>query len=192
MKNIIALTVLFVFTLVNAQTVKPLEDMGSNIEEGVYYKDINNVLDAFEGVYEYSGTDFYFKLKLEKKVQRNNSYWWNDVLNGSYQYVVNGVDINYLSDVLSGDAIARVEVDWIRDDFDTYFCSECLHEKWLIGAISDSINNKSAKLQIAKRIVDGVEGLQIGLYLTIHRKYSWETDNQIQLPIGQFFVRKIN
>lgn len=200
MKYIITLFTVFMFALANAQTyqeIKGLEnDAADYAEEGVYYRDLNNVLDGFEGTYEYTGTDFYFKLKLEKKeLNNNNNYWWTDLLKGTYKYIVNGVETNYLSDVLNTNNPARVQAYSIRKADDSglpYFCPNCLNEKWLQGWVCDDVTNQCAKLFIAKRIVNGEEGLQLGLYLEIHRKYDWETDAPIKLPIGEFFAKKIN
>lgn len=174
------------------QTIKPLEGSGSP-EQGVYYKDFNNVLNDFEGTYEYNGTDFYFKLVLHKKVARNNGdYWWTDVLNGTYQYIINGNEANYLNDNLDNNVPGRVDLDWIFADEPT-FCDGCLqNEKWLRGNIADDITNKSAQLFMAKKVVNGEEGLQLWLSLSFASKQPWESDDPIFLPIGEFFVKKTN
>ena len=192
MKNIILILTICIFKSINAQTystVKSLENMGG-VEQGIYYKDFNNVLNDFEGTYEYNGSDFYFKIKLEKKEQQNNNnYWWTDVLNGSYQYIKNGVEVNYLNDILSSNTIARVNVSTFRDADEIYlFCEECLNEKWLTGYISDRVNQRVATLFIAKRIVNGEVGLQLGF------RFDWsrETQNAAHLPSEDFFVKKIN
>ena len=69
MKNIITIVALIIFSTINGQITKPLENSGG-VEENVYYKDFNNVLNEFEGTYEYNGSDFYFKLVLQKKSTR--------------------------------------------------------------------------------------------------------------------------
>ncbi len=69
-----------------------------------------------------------------------------------------------------------------------YFCPECLNEKWLRGSISDYANDRLAQLFIAKRIVNGEVGLQLGFYYEVPRK----SQNAAHLPEGEFFVKKIN
>ena len=195
MKNIIIIIVISFFINSNAQTyqtIKPLEGSGSP-EQGAYYKDFNNVLNEFEGTYEYNGPDFYFKLVLQKKVaENNNNYWWTDVLKGTYQYIVNGVEVNFLSDPMASDGNpARVQADWIINGNPRY-CPDCLqNEKWLRGYISDRVNKKAADLFMAKKVVNGVEGLQLWLAISAAAKEPWESDNPIFLPIGEFFVRKL-
>jgi hypothetical protein len=193
MKKIITIIAIIVNNILFSQTItKPLENRGG-VEQDVYYKDFNNVLDGFEGTYEYSGTDFYFKLVLEKKVmENNNNYWWTDLLKGSYKYVKNGVVVNYLNDPMaSDDNPARVQADWINNGNPT-FCPDCLpNTKWLRGYISDRVNKKAAELFIAKKVVNGVEGIQVQLSISAASQQPWESDNPIFLPINDFFMVKI-
>lgn len=194
MKNIAILLITFLFgtIVLNAQIqTKPLEN-GIGLDNNSYYKDINNVLDEFVGTYEYNGPNFYFKIKLVKRTMKNvgDNTWW-DILEGTYQYTKNGVTANYLSDALNTNDVARIEATWIKQTDDTglpYFCPECLNEKWLTGYISDRVNSRVADLFIAKRIVNGEVGLQLGFY------YEWsrESQNAAHLPEGKFFVKKIN
>lgn len=193
MKKIITIIAIIVNNILFSQTItKPLEN-SAGVEEGVYYKDFNYILDGFEGTYEYSGTDFYFKLVLEKKVmENNNNSWWTDLLKGSYKYVKNGVAVNFLNDPMaSDDNPARVQADWINNNQPT-FCPECLpNTKWLRGYISDDTTNKSAQLFIAKKVVNGVEGIQVQLSISAASQQPWESDNPIFLPINDFFMVKI-
>jgi len=191
MKNILKIVALILFSTANGQITKPLENRGG-VEENVYYKDFNNVLNEFEGTYEYNGPDFYFKLVLQKKIAENNNVWWTDLLKGSYQYIANGTEVNFLSDPMaSDDNPARVQARWIVNGNPRY-CPDCLqNEKWLRGYISDDTTNKSAQIFMAKKVVNGVEGLQLWLAISAAAKEPWESDNPIFLPIGEFFVRKL-
>ena len=192
MKNILKIVALILFSTANGQITKPLENSGG-VEENVYYKDFNNVLNDFEGTYEYNGPDFYFKLVLQKKVaENNNNYWWTDVLKGTYQYIVNGVEVNFLSDPMaSDDNPARVQARWINNGNPT-FCSDCLpNTKWLRGWIADDTTNKSAQLFIAKKIVNGVEGIQVQLSISAASQQPWESNDPIFLPIADFFMIKL-
>lgn len=173
------------------QTIEPIEGKGKS-EYGIYYKDFNNVFNTFEGTYEYNGSDFYFKMVLKKKICVNNSdYFWKDMIIGKYQYIKDGVEINYLSDNLDemDDVDANINSSWILTE--PIFCPDCLPEKWLRGAIFDPVRNKSAWLYMAKKIQNGEEGLELWFHLEAATQQPWESDEPIQLPIEQFFVKKI-
>ena len=198
MKNTTILLIAFLFgpTVLQAQIqLKPLES-GIGMENNTYYKDINNVLDGFVGTYEYNGADFYFKIKLVKRTMksRNNGGTWWDMLEGTYQYNKDGIEVNYLNDAFDN-SNARIDIVRIRkiDDGLQYFCPNCLVEKWLDGLISDRINNRIATLYIAKRIVNGEEGLQLGFLYTLEAHHVDDPLPAVaHLPEGKFFVRKIN
>jgi hypothetical protein len=87
------------------------------------------------------------------------------MLEGTYQYVKNGIDANYLNIPFhNNNNNARIMINRIRkiDDGLQYFCPNCLTEKWIEGSIKDYVHNRLAILYIAKRIVNGEEGLQLG------------------------------
>jgi hypothetical protein len=194
MKRIILILFLSPF-LVYAQayqTIKPLEGPDS-AEYHIYYKDINNVLNDFEGVYEYNGPGFYFKMEL-KKIFSNLDYFCEDMLVGKYQYIKDGVDLNYMDDSLIGlinHNNTKISLNWIHPAQQPLFCPECQYGKWLEGAAFDDINNKTAILYMAKRVVGGQQGVQVWLRLEATSHQPWESDNPIQLPIEDFFMAKI-
>ncbi len=59
---------------------------------GAYYKDFNNVLDPFIGVYVYEQEGIYFKIDLRKKIKNYNGRDYEDLIYGDYLYKVNGVE----------------------------------------------------------------------------------------------------
>lgn len=121
-----------------------------------------------------------------------NNYFWTDMIVGKYQYVKDGVEVNYLSTDLNvtNDAGMRIKSNWIKNS-QPLFCSNCLPQKWLTGAIFDPVRNKSAKLYIAKKTENGQEGIMVWLRLEAASKQPWESDEPIQLPLGKFFMRKL-
>jgi len=191
----IFLILLFVplFTIAQVyQTIKPMEGSGMP-EYHVYYKDMNNVLNGFEGVYEYTGPGFYFKMEL-KKIFSNLDYFCEDVLVGKYQYIKDGVDINYMGDsfiALPNDTTSKISLSWIHPAQQPLFCPQCLSEKWLDGGIFDPVTDKGAVLRIAKRTVGSQQGVQVWLHLEVTGIEAGETEVPIQLPISNFFMAKI-
>jgi hypothetical protein len=73
------------------------DDDGSMIS-GAYYKDVDNVLDQFEGTWVYSNTNLTFKIVLVKKVMKPMLNHFEDLLIGEYQVIKNG---NIIFDSLS-------------------------------------------------------------------------------------------
>ncbi|HET8809311.1 MAG TPA: DUF6705 family protein, partial [Flavobacteriaceae bacterium] len=65
----------------NAQvTLSDIEDINYP-EAGVYYKDVNHILDAFEGTYLFTNGNTSFKIVLEKKINLpfNNGIYYEDI-----------------------------------------------------------------------------------------------------------------
>ena len=76
-----------------------LDDDGNKIVNA-YYKDINNLLNPFEGTFVYTNGSTQLKIKLVKKVQQFNGRYYEDLIIGEYQYIENGTEIvNTLDDI---------------------------------------------------------------------------------------------
>lgn len=200
MKNtLITLITFLCFINVNAQItthqqVEGTEEPGSS-EYGVYYKDLNNVFDNFVGTYEYSGSDFYFKIVLKRKNHSNvSNYYWEDIIVGGYQYIKNGVEINYLNVntgmMINGKNEANIAASSIVGP-ESNFCDDCPLEKSLRGAIFDPVRHKSGTLYLARKTQNGQAGLQIWILLSASVQEPWESDEPIQLPTGMLFMKKI-
>ena len=194
MKNLLILCFTIVPLFLKAQvyqTIEPIEGRGE-IEQGVYYKDMNNVLNGFEGTYEYNSGGFYFKIVL-KKIFSNLDYFCEDVLVGTYKYVVNGVEYNYLDDSLIGltdDTQCKISLNIIHPAPQPSFCPDCLPEKWLMGGINAPLTNKSAWFYMAKKVQNGEQGIQVWMYLEAATQQPGEPDDPVQLPISDFFFMK--
>lgn len=192
MKNILNVIILIsISASLHAQTVTPLEDLGE-AQEGFYYKDLNNVLDTYEGTYEYAIGNVLFKLRLEKRSNLSyNNVFWIDALQGTYKYVNNNVTVDHLGDDLSSIFPARIKLNSIRQGA-PMFCADCATDNWLVGSISDFDANKRAQLFLARRVVNGQPGLQILIYFEFDVNAGYDIFDQITLPSGNFFLRKIN
>ena len=104
MKNaIIILLITFSF---KSYTQTPIIEINSNYIDmisGAYYKDINGLLNKFEGTYVYQNGNQRFKLVLIKKEMQFNSRYYQDLIIGGYQYIdQNGVEL--------GNTLANVSV----------------------------------------------------------------------------------
>lgn len=198
MEKIITIIIVFVTGFLSAQTyqtIESIEEKGES-EYGVYYKDVNNVFNTFEGTYEYDGSNFYFKMVLQKKVCVNISdYFWRDMIIGKYQFIKDGVDVSFLSDNLNNidDADANVNFSSIRDS-EPIFCPDCLPDKWLIGSIfdPDPTKERSASIYMAKKIQNGEEGIYVWFHYEVRaQRYDEPDPLPPHLPSGKFFMKKI-
>ena len=109
MKHI--LLTLFLFTMAlftcKAQTIKHLYLDGPGREDNVYYKDIDNDFNRFEGTWLLTNGTTTLTIILEKKVMSyiqnvmSNTNYYRDALVGEYRYVENGIEkINTLPNIL--------------------------------------------------------------------------------------------
>lgn len=97
MKNIIFLSIMLLSFSCKSQSVI-IDITDSELEQpiGYYSKDINNVLDPFQGTYIYTNGNTSFKIILKKMIKQSEGVHFEDLIIGEYQYVVNGlVKIKY-------------------------------------------------------------------------------------------------
>lgn len=90
-ESIFIITFLFsIFCFSQNPIIDLLDDDGSALS-GAYYKDVNNLLNPFEGTYVYSNGNTTFKIVLKKKVMQYNREYYEDLIIGEYEYTVNGL-----------------------------------------------------------------------------------------------------
>lgn len=145
-------------------------------EQGYYYKDLNNVLNNFEGTYLYNNGSISFKMKLLKKIMsKNGTYNCEDMLIGGAEYITDGLLIWNTIPLLNT----------FFDDGDKYKfsasniytgddrgCDECgINEKWLGGYITDPITDQSCEIFIRKIIHNGQEAIKISFHIDITRRF---------------------
>ena len=192
-KKIIVLLAAISFFNCKAQTIN-LEDRVGKKQSGVYYKDVYNVLNPFEGTYLYTNGNTSFEIRLQKKVYANyNNYCHEDILIGSYKYVENGTT---KVDVLN--SINTIHPDgwdyYIHANFiltgNTRGCTDCSpNEKWLSGSIEDPVSGSVDHLFIRKTTVGGTEAIIIWIYHEIDfRPAGSPTPPPLSYPIGEKFT----
>jgi hypothetical protein len=99
-KYINYITFFIALTVCKAQT--PVFDI-LDIEDGPkdsYYKDINGVLNAYEGIYLYTNGNTSLKFILKKKEKSYSGYYYRDLVVGEFQYIKDGIElINTLENI---------------------------------------------------------------------------------------------
>jgi len=190
---------LFIGIYSNAQNqiIDILEDDGSAITD-TYYKDINNLLDPFEGTYIYSNGSTIFKIVLTKKVLQYNGRYYEDLIIGEYQYTNNGVEIaNTLTEIntiynnqrrhsIDGNAL-------VNSNHRQWQCSDCsAGEKRLRTSIRDVVSSRYADLIMRRTTEGGQEVMKIKI-TNISRVFHIEgqpSPVDFALPIGEFILIK--
>lgn len=99
MKNITTILILL-FTTISFGQIINITDKDGTRSTAAYYKDVNNLLDQYEGTWLYTSGNNSLKIVLIKKTNQYNGRYYEDLIIGEYQYVENGVEkINTLSEI---------------------------------------------------------------------------------------------
>ena len=200
MRNLILITLLLLLTI-NCRAQSPIinivDDDGSQIN-GAYFKDINNLLNPFEGTYIYTnGSDTFKMVLVKKELQAYNGYY-EDLIVGEYQYIKNGVQIaNTLSEISINYMNQRThKIDGnflVGKNHIAWKCPSCsTTELRLRATIQDIISNKFATLIMRRTTEGGQEVMKINI-LHISGDILVEGEPvplEFALPIGEFTLIK--
>jgi hypothetical protein len=122
-------------------------------ENNVYYKDINNILNPFEGTFLNSNSGFVLRISLLKKLsstQPNVSYC-EDMLIGAFEFISGAIQLNTLSTLNTFYEDGTRYTIYANSIYTgkTRGCDECGDdEKWLIGTIKDPVSGSVDELFI--------------------------------------------
>ena len=94
MKNTIIILLILSAICCKAQSpiINITDDNGNQIA-GSYYKDLDNLLNVYEGTYLYTNGTTTLKIVLQKKTMSFDGHHYEDLIIGEYQYIKNGVEI---------------------------------------------------------------------------------------------------
>ncbi|MDR6966491.1 hypothetical protein J2X31_000484 [Flavobacterium arsenatis] len=164
-KTLTIITVLLSLYSYSQTPVLSLEQMGShkNNIAGAYYKDLNNVLNQYEGTWVYTNGNTSLKIVLVKKSMYFEGKSYEDLMIGEYQYIENGVEkINTLSRLnqnlnynhgIYGNSIHKDCYYTPRGD-----CTE--GEARLILSLFDITEHHSAEMILKRRVVNGQQAIK--------------------------------
>ena len=163
-----------IFTLlfiINCNAQNPIIDITQSElgqPDGYYSKDINNLLDPFQGTYIYTSGNTSFKIIITKKIQQYNGRYYEDLIIGEYQYIENSVEkVNTLSNlnIVYSNQSAKHAISGklvVNNNFRRWKCPQCnLNEKRFSGGIKDRSTNRSAYITMRRTNVNGQEVMQI-------------------------------
>ncbi|WP_310557255.1 DUF6705 family protein [Flavobacterium sp.] len=92
MKNLLKYLIVLIYASCVAQTpIVNIKDKNGTRVDGAYYKDVDNLLNPFEGEYIYSEGGKYLKIVLQKKILTNHGNYYEDLMIGEYEYKENNI-----------------------------------------------------------------------------------------------------
>lgn len=168
MKNLkILLLILFPISIFGQNPVIGLADYNGDDIIGAYYKDVNNLLNPFQGTYVYANGNREFKIILVKKLMQYNGEYYEDLVIGEYQYKINGLEIvntlpeintvynNQVKHHISGNAIINNnDIEWK--------CPLCeTNEKRFRASIRDVMSGRIAQLFMRRIIENGQQVMKV-------------------------------
>lgn len=190
MKNLILATLLLFSINCKAQNIS---DLDFTRQTNAYYKDVNNLLNPFEGTYLYSNGSTIFKIELLKK-----SEYYEDLIIGEYQYILNGVQIaNTISEINTtylNQRTHKIDGNFLVDkNHRAWKCPSCGDtELRLRATIQDVVSSRFATLIMRRTTEGGQEVMKIKI-THISRVNLVEGDPEpleFALPRGEFTLIK--
>jgi hypothetical protein len=162
--------ILFFSAITICQAQSPVYDISvaKNHIANTYYKDINGVLDGYDGTYLYTNGNTSFKLVLKKKVL-SKGYYYKDLIVGEFQFIENGKEI--------GNSLANINVNYTDEESNHSIkgymiltgtglgCTDCTPtEKRLRLSFLDYQSKNMGGLDIRKTTVNGKVALKVKVF----------------------------
>ena len=200
MKNILNLAILFLIVGCSAQTpiINIKDDYGSSISDA-YYKDINNLLNSYQGTWLYNNTATNSSLKiiLVKKTMEYNGKYYEDLIIGEYEYKVNGVVIiSTLADLNTAYQHQRRHKLWgntMLKRSSRPICNDCgLDERRLSLTFSDPTTVTYGTMLVRKILQGGQNAVKIFIRSTGPGTYAPGTlpPTPFKVPAGEYILIK--
>jgi hypothetical protein len=166
MKNIIFILVTFFTISCKAQQIKDVF-RDEEYQAGVYYKDLNNNLNPFVGIYTYTNGTKTFKMELRKMIHSSvNNIYFEDMIIGAYEYKDGNTIIASTFDNLNnGNFIdgnnfkLKASNIFIGDWPGCDVCTTNTH--WMSGRIRATTYVGSNEIRFKKVVENGQEALRV-------------------------------
>ena len=169
-KNLNILVVLLLSINCKAQSpVLDISDSGTGLPNGYYLRDNNNLLNTFEGTYQYTNSNTILKIVLVKKIQQYNQEFYEDLIIGEYQYIENGIEkintLNEINNVYIEQRFHKIDSNFlVNNNFKLFPCLDCFsNEKRLYASIFDPSTNSYADIVIRKTILNSQQIIKINI-----------------------------
>ena len=199
-KKLNILAVLLLSINCKAQTpILDISDSGTGLPNGYYLRDNNNLLNSFEGTYQYTNGNTILKIVLVKKTQQYNQEFYEDLIIGEYQYIENGIEkintLNEINNVYIEQRFHKIDSNFlVNNNFKLFPCLDCFsNEKRLYASIFDPSTNSYADIVIRKTILNSQEVIKINIInfkkgLIIVNELA--TEPNFSLPLEEYILIK--
>lgn len=185
----ITIITLGLFTLLNCKAQSPiitLEDWDGTEIDNAYYKDVNNVLNNFEGTWLFENGNTSLEIVLVKSLQFFNGDYYEDTIVGGYRYVEDGVEkINTLDDANNPNLgfSASIDGNTVYESCKYLPVDDCVDgEKYLDLSINDvTSDGHIGDLIVSKRVVNGQEVIKINIAMNYY-KLDYSPDGEMPDP----------
>jgi hypothetical protein len=168
------------------------------LADGYYVKDKNSLLNQFQGIYVYTNGNTSFKIQLIKKVQQYNGRYYEDLIIGEYQYIVNGVEkvntLSQLNTVYNNQRLHNIDGNSIMNNNNrNWKCPQCApNQKGLRASIKDASTDRYANIYMRRVTENGQDVMKIKIAHVTSETYRDGTQPpaDFSLPLGEFTLIK--
>ena len=197
------LKIIFITLLaIHCKAQTPIIDViGTRMDQpdGYYVKDINSLLNPFDGTYIYINGTTSFKMILVKKVQQFNGRYYEDLIIGEYQYIENGVEkantLSQINTVYNDQRSHNIDGNFVvNNNFREWKCPLCdPNEKRLSLSIRDAATDNYAHIGMRRTTESGQEVMKIKISHVSAQSYNVDTQpipTNFSLLLGEFTLIK--
>ncbi len=169
-----------------------------DIAPGQHYKDVDNLLNPFEGTWVFDDGIRYLKIILVKRINHYNGSYTNDYIYGGYEYKVNNQTlVNTLNDantIYNSRLKYSIYGNGIFESYDQPICNDCdLNEIRLFLSLSEPASILNGSLIIKKTNVNGQEAIKLNLTgsnSTYYKDGTPPPPGDFVLPSGDYILIK--
>ncbi|VXB22535.1 conserved hypothetical protein [Flavobacterium sp. 9R] len=162
--------IVFIILGTTCKAQSPVYDISEPKEgpQGAYYKDINGVLDGYDGTYLYTNGNTSLKFILKKKI-KSYGYYYVDLVVGEFQFIKNGIE--------KGNTLANMAINYTDEELNHIItgnriitgtelgCPDCSPtEKRLRLSFVDDKSPNIAGIDIRKVEVNGVSAIKVKIF----------------------------
>ena len=169
-RKILFLVIILLNISCNAQNqIINIKNQGYPEISGAYYKDIDNELNAFEGTWLFTNGNVSLKIVLVKKTMARTGNYFEDILVGEYQYIVNNIEkINTLSSLSINYTDQYQHHIWgnsLLKNRNRPFCTDCAeNEMRALISIGNPTKDFFQSLVLKKLTINGTTALRILIF----------------------------